>query len=136
MVLLLAALTTGCDPPGKPNPADRPLLPDQVVSFDQLFATNCVGCHGVNGKRGPAPPLNNPLFVAIMPKDDLLNVIRHGRSGTPMPPFAQEWGGTLTDEQIATLAAWAKGGAPEGAAGDLKVKPVSYTHLRAHETDS
>jgi cytochrome c oxidase cbb3-type subunit III len=104
MVLLLAALTIGCEPPGKPNPADRPRLPDQVVSFDQLFATNCVGCHGVNGERGPAPPLNNPLFVAIVPEDDLLNVIRHGRSDTPMPPFAQEWGGTLTDKQIKILA--------------------------------
>ena len=103
-LVLLCALTMGCVPPGKPDPAERPLMPNQIVSFDRLFATNCAGCHGAHGELGPAPPLNNPLFVKIVPDDVLLTVIRGGRQGTPMPPFAQEHGGTLTDEQIRILA--------------------------------
>ena len=103
-VLLLTALTTGCVPPGKPDPARRPQMPDQVLNFDRLFATNCAGCHGANGELGPAPPLNNALFAAIVPEEELLSVIRNGRLGTPMPPFAQERGGSLTDKQINVLA--------------------------------
>lgn len=93
----------GCEPPGKPNPADKPMMPDQILDFDELFAMNCAGCHGAGGELGPAPPLNDPLFVEIVPEDLLTSVIQDGRAGTPMPPFARTQGGTLTDEQIQVL---------------------------------
>lgn len=101
--LLLVALVAGCEPPGKPNPADKPLLPDQILSFDRLFAMNCAGCHGAAGNLGPAPPVNDGLFVAIVPDAALLEVIRNGRGGTPMPAFARDQGGSLTDQQIRVL---------------------------------
>src|SRR3972149_6699814 len=88
-VLLLLAFTAGCEPPGKPDPAARPVMPDQVMDFDRLFASNCAGCHGAAGELGPAPPLNDPLFVAIVPDDVLVRVVRDGRPGTPMPPVAR-----------------------------------------------
>jgi mono/diheme cytochrome c family protein len=94
----------GCDLPGKPNPADQPKLPDQVVDFGVLFRQNCVGCHGVNGELGPAPPLNDPLFLAIVPDEELLRVIGSGRAGTSMPAFSREKGGNLTAEQVRILA--------------------------------
>jgi cytochrome c oxidase cbb3-type subunit 3 len=103
-VAISVAAVLGCvDPPGKPNPADKPLLPDQVLGFADLFANNCAGCHGANGELGPAPPLNDPLFVEIISKDQLASVIRDGRVGTPMPPFSQAQGGMLTDAQINAL---------------------------------
>jgi mono/diheme cytochrome c family protein len=115
----------GCDFPGKPDPANRPIMPDQVVSFDELFAANCAGCHGANGAFGPAPPLNDPLFAAIVPKDALVRVIREGRRGTPMPPFARKSGGPLTDEQVRVLVEgirshWKQGEQPAEA-------PPSYS---------
>lgn len=97
-------IAAGCNPPGKPNPANRPELPGQVLGFEQLFATNCAGCHGANGLLGPAPPLNDQLFVEIVSEAELLRVIRDGRTGTPMPPFAHENGGSLTDAQVKVLA--------------------------------
>jgi mono/diheme cytochrome c family protein len=100
--LLLAGC--GYSPPGKPDPADRPKTPAQVTSFEYLFAQNCTGCHGADGKLGPAPPLNDPLFLAIISHEELVRVITDGRAGTPMPAFARKHQGTLTDEQIQIIA--------------------------------
>lgn len=104
LAALLSVAVAGCEPPGKPNPANRPKLPDQITSFDELFSTNCTGCHGANGELGPAPPLNDPLFVAIIPDAELLSIIHSGRPGTPMPPFSRSEGGSLTDEQVKIIA--------------------------------
>ena len=101
-VLLLSV--AGCDLPGKPDPADKPVTPDQIMDFDKLYSANCAGCHGATGKLGPAPPLNDPLFAAIIPDEELLRVIRHGRTGTPMPAFSRASGGSLTDAQVKLLA--------------------------------
>jgi mono/diheme cytochrome c family protein len=79
-------------------------MPDQIVDFEQLFSANCAGCHGATGKLGPAPPLDDPLFAAIVPDEELLRVIRDGRTGTPMPAFARANGGSLTDVQVKLLA--------------------------------
>jgi mono/diheme cytochrome c family protein len=77
---------------------------DKVVDFEVLYRQNCAGCHGANGQWGPGPPLNDPLFLAIVPDAELLRVITEGRPGTPMPAFAREKGGPLTAEQVKALA--------------------------------
>jgi mono/diheme cytochrome c family protein len=106
--LLLCALVgvaiAGCDFPGQPNGHERTVPPDQSLSFDVLYARNCSGCHGADGRLGPAPPLNDPLFLAIVPDNVLQSVIRDGRPGTLMPAFAEQKGGMLTDAQVLALA--------------------------------
>jgi cytochrome c oxidase cbb3-type subunit 3/ubiquinol-cytochrome c reductase cytochrome c subunit len=106
---LLAVLAAGCDLPGRPNPDERPVPADQVLHFDALYTTRCSGCHGADGKLGPGPPLNDPLFLAIVPNAELLRVITEGRAVTPaqkspMPAFAESRGGPLTDAQVKVLA--------------------------------
>lgn len=101
-------ISLGCEPPGKPDPASRPTPENQLANFDELYAHRCAGCHGADGRLGPAPPLNDPLFLAIVPDDELLLTIAAGRSGTPMPAFAHRSGGPLTDEQVQILAAGIK----------------------------
>jgi cytochrome c oxidase cbb3-type subunit 3/ubiquinol-cytochrome c reductase cytochrome c subunit len=109
----------GCDLPGKPRPEDRPVPPDQVVEFCALYRENCAGCHGTDGKEGPAPPLNEPHFLAIIPETELVRVIRDGRPGTPMPAFARDQGGPLTADQVKALAEGLKPhwGTPEPLTG-------------------
>ena len=102
-ITAIALLTAGCDLPGQPNPDDRPKTPSEILSFEPLFQHNCAGCHGADGQLGPAPPLNDPTFLAIISDAELTQVVHDGRVGTPMPPFAQERGGELTDEQIKVL---------------------------------
>ncbi|HWB10732.1 MAG TPA: c-type cytochrome [Pirellulales bacterium] len=106
--IAFATLLAGCDFPGRPNPANRPVRSDQVVDFDRLFRQNCAGCHGADGMKGPAPPLNDAVFLAIVPDEELLRVIRDGRPGTPMAAFVRERGGPLTEAQVKALAAGLK----------------------------
>ncbi len=87
---LLAGLAAGC---GKPDPADRYRAPAEVRDFARLYKQNCRACHGADGKLGPAPPLNDPLFLAIFDDDALRMIIARGRKGTLMPAF----GGLQTD---------------------------------------
>jgi cytochrome c oxidase cbb3-type subunit III len=109
VVCLLLALASGCDRLGKPTEADRPVTARDVLEFTDLYKTNCAGCHGPDGKLGPAPPLNDGLFRAIIPENELARVITSGRAGTSMPAFAMENGGALTANQIEVLVAEIKG---------------------------
>jgi cytochrome c oxidase cbb3-type subunit III len=106
--LLLLFIAPGCDFPGKPRLADKPVAADKVVDFVALYRQNCAGCHGIDGKLGPAPPLNDPVFLAVVPDSALLGVISEGRTGTPMPAFATQRGGALTDAQVRALASGIK----------------------------
>lgn len=97
----------GCDSielPGKRNAARKPIAATQVVEFAPLYRRHCAGCHGADGQLGPAPPLNDPLFRAIVSPDELRRVVSRGRPATPMPAFAQDHGGPLTTEQVQVLA--------------------------------
>jgi len=80
-----------------------------VPEFGVLFRQNCAGCHGSDGKLGPAPPLNDSLFRAIVPEEELETIVTKGRNKTLMPAFAQENGGTLTATQIQVLVKEIKG---------------------------
>jgi mono/diheme cytochrome c family protein len=115
LALLVLLPLTGCDDaPGKPNPnsPDRPVRPQMVMDFVYLFNQNCAACHGpvvhgqpeVGAKGNPAPPLNDPLFLAIVPDDVLRHVIARGRPGTLMAAFGDAHGGSLTSEQVDLLA--------------------------------
>ena len=105
---LLAGCVAGCDFPGRPRDSDRYTPPRDEKSFDALFRRSCVGCHGADGKLGPAPPLNDRLFLAQIPDAELRRVIAKGRPGTLMPAFATAHGGELTAEQVEILAAGIK----------------------------
>jgi cytochrome c oxidase cbb3-type subunit 3/ubiquinol-cytochrome c reductase cytochrome c subunit len=103
-LLVSLSVFAGCDWPGKPKDADRPIPAEQIEDFGKLYSTHCAGCHGADGKYGPAPPHNDPLFLAIVPDEVLRRVITEGRTGTPMTAFAQNKGGPLTEKQIDILA--------------------------------
>lgn len=96
---------SGCDQlPGKPKESDRWQPPEAVKDFKTLFGTNCSACHGDDASIGPALSVQNPLFLAVIPKDTLRKIIADGIKGTPMQGFAKASGGDLTDEQIDILA--------------------------------
>jgi mono/diheme cytochrome c family protein len=102
--LVFLALATGCDQlPGKPTPEDRWKAATEVTDFLQLYALNCSGCHGTDGRLGAARPLNDPLYLAVVSADTLRTMIAQGVPGTMAPAFSQRAGGPLTDKQIDVL---------------------------------
>src|SRR5215467_13228770 len=104
IAIAIIATGAGCPPlPGKPSEKDRWVAPSQVTDFRQLYAQNCAGCHGADGRLGPSRPLNDPLYLAFAGADVLRQVTAKGVPGTAMPGFAQMSGGNLTDKQIDSL---------------------------------
>ena len=109
----------GCSSsPGRPGPDSEVVPPAEILDFNVLFASNCSGCHGENGKGGAAVPLSDPVFLAIADDDAIRRTGSKGVTGTSMPAFAQSAGGMLTDKQIDAIVngirSWAK---PDGLRG-------------------
>jgi rhodanese-related sulfurtransferase len=85
-----------------------------------LFAEHCVECHGNETKRGNAPSLHNPEFLANARPGFLRFAIEHGRPPTPMPGFI----GKLSNDEIGDLVSFLHGLAPRGPASAPVLDPV------------
>jgi mono/diheme cytochrome c family protein len=121
-LLLLSACST---PHGQPQKGSEPLAPNQVVDFGTLYAENCAGCHGAEGRGGASIALANPVYLAIIDENAMHNVVANGVRGTSMPAFAQSAGGLLTDGQINVITSgifsrWGRKGVLDGT------NPPSY----------
>jgi cytochrome c oxidase cbb3-type subunit III len=104
VVLSLLLLSACSNPPGKPQPNSEAVAPTQVLEFGTLYAQNCSGCHGADGRGGASIALANPVYLAIVDQTTVRNIVANGVRGTSMPAFAQSAGGMLTDQQIDVIA--------------------------------
>lgn len=82
----------------------------QTVSYRHigttLFADNCAQCHGKNGVGGSAPTLNAKEFLKATTDDQIRSLVSGGVSGTDMPAWSLDFGGTLTDEQVRQIVTY------------------------------
>jgi len=121
------------------------MAPEQVTDFTQLYAQNCAGCHGVDGRLGAARPLHDPLYLDLAGTDVVRQAIAHGVPGTAMPAFAEHAGGDLTDAQIDILVTgmhsyWGRPDAVQDVAlppyrleaGEVQRGAVVYSTFCAH----
>ena len=83
------------------HPPQKEELATEVTDFDALYLKNCSGCHGADGKHGAAHPLNDPLYLKLVSKDQLRQIVELGRGG--MPAFAENQGGALLPKQVDAL---------------------------------
>jgi len=127
-------LFSGCGSPhGQPGKDSETIAPDQILNFDLLYAQNCAGCHGTEGRGGGAIALADPVYLAIADDNAIRQVIANGVRGTSMPAFAESSGGMLTDQQIEVITTqirsrWSKAGILAGA------NPPSYAPKSAGNT--
>jgi cytochrome c oxidase cbb3-type subunit 3 len=123
---VLGAMLFGCaSPHGQPRKDSEILAPNEIVGFGTLYAENCAGCHGAEGRGGAAIALADPVYLAVADDLAIRKVIASGVRGTAMPAFAQSSGGMLTDKQIDVIAReiqsrWSHSGVLDGA------NPPSY----------
>ena len=109
----LAALS-GCGRlPGKPKEADRWKPPEENMDFADLYETNCLACHSNGQTLGASISMNNPPYLAVIPKETLRKVVADGIPHSSMPGYSSKVGGLLTDDQINVLVDgifnWTKG---------------------------
>ncbi len=116
-VMFAAFATWGKPPKAEAGPTfNRDVAP---IVFE-----NCVVCHHPGG----IGPFSLAEYREVKKRAKTMARVTASRF---MPPWLPEHGAVefagerrLTDGQIATIDRWWKAGAPEGAAADLKVKPV------------
>jgi mono/diheme cytochrome c family protein len=124
-------LLVGCGvPPGQPRTDSIARAPNDVAEFEPLYAENCAGCHGANGRGGAAIALANPVYLAIVDERSMRATVADGVRGTSMAAFAQRAGGMLTEKQIDALvdginSRWSRPAALAGAT------PPSYAATSA-----
>jgi cytochrome c oxidase cbb3-type subunit III len=102
-VLSLMMLVACSTPDHEPQTNAEPVAPSQVLDFGTLYAQNCAGCHGAQGRGGASIALANPVYLAIVDETTVHNVVANGVRGTSMPAFAQSAGGMLTEQQIEVI---------------------------------
>ncbi len=134
-------LLSGCDlSHGRPGKDSETLAPDEILDFTILYAENCAGCHGTDGRGGAAIAVADPVYLAIADEAAMRKVIGNGTRGTSMPAFARSSGGMLTDKQIDVIttqirARWGRPGVLNGieapsyaakSAGDAARGEVAY----------
>ena len=83
----------------------RSALRAQTASYTtigaQLFGANCAQCHGSRGTGGgSAPTLDSSQFLKSTSDDQIVALVSGGVSGTEMPAWSLDFGGTFTDEQV------------------------------------
>jgi mono/diheme cytochrome c family protein len=102
-VLSLVTLVACSIPDREPQTNSEPVAPNQLLDFGTLYAQNCAGCHGAEGRGGASIALANPVYLAIVDETTMRNIVANGVRGTSMPAFAQQAGGMLTEQQIEAI---------------------------------
>ena len=80
-MLLLSACSSS---PGRPSKDSEIPAPNEVVDFKTLYAENCAGCHGTDGRGGAAIALADPVYLALADESAMRKIIANGVRGTSM----------------------------------------------------
>ena len=102
MVVLLAGFVAyRVREPSLRRAATRAQTASYTTIGGQLFSANCAQCHGKNATGGgSAPTLNSTQFLKSTTDDQIFALVSGGVSGTEMPAWSLDYGGTFTDEQV------------------------------------
>jgi mono/diheme cytochrome c family protein len=107
MVVLLAGfIAYRVREPSLRKHAQRQLTVHSRTIGAHLFAASCAQCHGKDATGGSAPTLNSQQFLKNTTDDQIHALVSGGVSGTQMPAWSLDYGGTFTDEQVRQVVAY------------------------------
>jgi cbb3-type cytochrome c oxidase subunit III len=92
----------------------RAVVDEQEVEGDPLrgrlvYAAQCARCHGLHGEGVDAIALANPALLSTASDGFLRYAVAHGRSGTPMPAFADRLAPRQIDDVVAFVRSFERG---------------------------
>ena len=110
MILLLAGFVAyRVREPGLRKAATRAQTASYTDIGRQIFAASCAQCHGKDAAGGgSAPTLNSRQFLKTTTDDQIFALVSGGVSGTEMPAWSLDYGGTLTAEQVRQLITYVR----------------------------
>ena len=80
---------------------------ESLAAGVQLFAANCIACHGANGQGTPlAPALNDPVIRTDRTTDQLNKTISLGSPGTVMAGWNQKLSATEIADLVTLVQHW------------------------------
>jgi mono/diheme cytochrome c family protein len=89
----------------------------QVASLaaegETVWQLNCGACHGFAGDGGTAPALNSKQFLQSATDDQTRTLVAVGIPGSDMSAYSIDFGGTLTSEQIKSVAVYIRSWEPD-----------------------
>ena len=94
--------------PSRMRAAEEELIAETIKHGRDLYAENCVTCHGPNGEGVPnvASALNTREYLEAADDGTIFDSINDGRPGTSMPAWGQKHGGAMNAENIGDLTAF------------------------------
>ena len=107
---VIAAVTT----PTQAEIALSSSLSDKIVVGADLYAIQCVECHGVEGEGGEikgveglegvvVKPINSQDELYTRTDETLFNILDYGQPDLGMPPFGKAYGGELARSDLDTI---------------------------------
>ena len=80
---------------------------------ERVWQLNCSSCHGAMGEGATAPALNSTQFLQSASDDQTQTLIAVGIPGSGMSAYSLDFGGTLTSEQIKSVATYIRSWEPD-----------------------
>ena len=80
---------------------------------ETIWQFNCASCHGFAGGGGTAPALNSKQFLQSATDDQTRTLVAVGIPGSQMSAYSLDFGGTLTSEQIKSVAIYIRSWEPD-----------------------
>ena len=104
LLILVVLGTVALREPNRQDEAAIQLQAEAIMEGMDLYAQNCVVCHGAAGEGLGAYPMLNSEGVQGMDPIDLVHTIERGRYNTAMTAYSVAEGGILSGAQIDALA--------------------------------
>jgi cbb3-type cytochrome c oxidase subunit III len=92
--------------PGSRAEAKEQLAANLAALGAEVYTDKCSQCHGIEAGGGLAPALGSKQFLQSVTDAQLSQLIAVGIPGSPMAAYSIDFGGSLTQEQIAAVTVY------------------------------